>query len=436
MTQQHKSLSNSKPYNAVLKAQDSLTIWLDKRMTWLAAVSGKRGRRPKFSDTGTHFFDAQNLLGLTTGLPVSVLQIRNTQKTALVHSFNSDMLWNPSAQCGHPPLESQSRSGFAMIRAMSTESSKDCATGFCAPTARPAGGPSPFANQPPVGMSLLAKDDPEDVLPDWPIVAPQLPEDAYSIADALWWCHKLGERSAKGADVAYMLRDAADARAVQNALALARQWWPANTVPRYWKSGGPTRDAATLIHAPLPETGIQTDVSTATSPAQVFSLRGVEGEIALRIKHDVTAEQAAALTPATAADLIDAYAVAIEFVDSRWREGTQAPALTLLADGQCHGGLALSAWQDFAPLRNHDWSQQLCTLQINDGAAQSFTGTHSLQDPTWLLADWLQHVTTHYGTVTAGTVVTTGTWTGCPEVQAGDLVTVSFEGLGKVRWQF
>lgn len=312
---------------------------------------------------------------------------------------------------------------------MSSSTEKDCSTGFCSTA------PSPFANQPPLGLNLLAKDDPEDILPHWPELAPDLPEDCYSIADALWWCRKLGERSARGADVVYMLRDAADARAVQNALAIARKWWPTGSVPRYWKSGGPGREAA-LIHAPLPEPGVHTDVAIAPAPDQVFSLRGVEGEIALRIGQDVKAEQAAALTPASAAALVDAYAVAIEFVDSRWREGTQAPALTLLADGQCHGGLALGPWQDFAPLRQHDWSQQVCTLQVNDGTAQTFAGTHSLQDPTWLLADWLRHVTAHYGTVTAGTVVTTGTWTGCPEVQAGDLVAVQFAGLGEVRWQF
>lgn len=322
---------------------------------------------------------------------------------------------------------------FAMMVPMSTESEKDCSTGLCAPQT---GGPSPFANQPPLGLSLLAQDDPEDVLPDWPKIAPDLPQDTYSIADALWWCHKLGERSARGEDVAYMLTSAADARAVHNALAVARKWWPAGSVPRYWKSGGTAREAAALIHAPLPESGVHTDVTTAAAPAQVFSLRGVEGEIALRIRQAVTADQAAALKPETAIDLIDAYAVAIEFVDSRWREGTQAPALTLLADGQCHGGLALGPWQDFAPLRTHNWSAQRCSLQVNDGAVQSFTGTHSLQDPTWLLPAWLQHVTQHYGTVQAGTVVTTGTWTGCPQVQAGDLVTVRFEGLGEVRWKF
>lgn len=335
-----------------------------------------------------------------------------------------------SALCGHMHPSFAMLPGFAMIRSMSTESNKDCSTGYCST------GPSPFANQPPLGLNLLAKDDPEDILPDWVRLTPELPQDCYSIADALWWSHKLGERTASGADVAYMLRDAADARAVQSALALVRQWWPQGSVPRYWKSGGPARDAAQLIHAPLPEPGIQAEVDTASAPATVFSLRGVEGEIALRIAQNVTQEQAATLTLASARELVDAYAVAIEFVDSRWREGLQAPALTLLADGQCHGGLALSAWQDFAPLREHDWTQQVCTLQVNDGEAQRFTGSHSLQDPTWLLADWLKHVTAHYGTVKAGTVVTTGTWTGCPEVQAGDLVTVSFEGLGQVRWQF
>lgn len=42
--------TNWAQYNASLKARGSLTIWLDKRMTWFAAASGKRGRSPKFSD--------------------------------------------------------------------------------------------------------------------------------------------------------------------------------------------------------------------------------------------------------------------------------------------------------------------------------------------------------------------------------------------------
>lgn len=312
----------------------------------------------------------------------------------------------------------------------------DCTTGLCN------SGPSPFANQPPMGLRELPPDDPEDTLPVWQKLDPSLPEDAYSVADALWWSRKLGQRQARGADVGYMLRDAADARAVQNALARAWQWWPADSVPRYWKSGGPSRSAA-LLHVPLPEPGVHTDIGTALdaapAPQPVYNLRGVEGEIALRLGQDVTPEQAAALTPDTAAALIDAYAVAMEWVDVRWRDGLQAPALTLLADGQCHGGLALGPWQDFAPLRHRsdaDWALQSVQLQVAAQAPRTFTGTHSLGSPTWLLADWLQHVTREHGTVPAGTVVTTGTWTGCPEVAEGNLVRVAFEGLGEVRWQF
>lgn len=306
--------------------------------------------------------------------------------------------------------------------------SNDCSTGQCST------GPSPFANQPPLGLSELPPDDPEDMLPDWRQVAPALPDDGYAVADALWWSHKLGQRQARGADVGYMLQTADDARAVQQALARAWGWWSADRVPTYWKSGGPALDQ--LIHAPLPTPGVHTAVDTAPAPATVFNLRGVEGEIALRMGQAVTAEQAASLTLDAALALVDGVAVAIEWVDVRWRDGLQAPALTLLADGQCHGGLAVGPWRDAALLQGRDWSQQTCTLQVGDAPTQTFTGSHSLGHPAALLVAWLQHVTQHYGTVPAGTVVTTGSWTGCPQAQAGDLVTVAFEGIGLVRWQF
>ena len=42
-------------YNAALKARASLTMWLDRRMQWLAAPSGKRRRRQTFSDAAIQF---------------------------------------------------------------------------------------------------------------------------------------------------------------------------------------------------------------------------------------------------------------------------------------------------------------------------------------------------------------------------------------------
>ncbi|QXZ08809.1 fumarylacetoacetate hydrolase family protein [Comamonas sp. Y33R10-2] len=295
-------------------------------------------------------------------------------------------------------------------------------------------GPALFANTPPIGLAPELQDQ-EEVLPDWKLLWPALPEDCYASADALWWSRKLGEPQALGADVAPLIASEADARAVQSALARTWDWWPADRAPRYWKSGGPSRDAA-LLHVPLPENGIHQGVALAPVPEAVFNLRGAEAEIALRLGQDVSAEQAAALDYDSALALVDGVTVAVEWVDVRWRDGLKAPALALLADGQCHGGLALGEWLPASIIAGRNWAKQLCTVSVNGGEPQRFTGTHSLGDPVWLLVDWLQHVAREYGSVPAGTVVTTGTWCGCMPLNAGDRFEMKFEGLGQLGWQF
>lgn len=305
-----------------------------------------------------------------------------------------------------------------------------CPDGACGPAPTV----SPFANTPPMGLAPELRDQ-QDVLPGWKALAPALHEDCYATADALWWSRKLGQTMAMGADVAPLMRGEDDARQVQRALARAYGWWPAERAPRFWKSGGANR-AARLLHVPLPEGGVHQGLAVAPAPQAVFNLRGVEAEIALRLGRDLPADQARALTAESALALIDGVAVAIEWVDVRWRDGLQAPSLALLADGQCHGGLALGEWLPATILQGRDWMQQACTVRANGGEAQRFVGTHSLGDPAWLLVDWLQHVAAEYGSVPAGSVVTTGSWCGCPKLQAGDRFDIAFEGLGQLGWQF
>ena len=61
----HYRTTNWPSYNAALKSRGSLTIWLDKRMQWFAAASGKCGRSLKFSDAAIQFcLTIKNLLGL------------------------------------------------------------------------------------------------------------------------------------------------------------------------------------------------------------------------------------------------------------------------------------------------------------------------------------------------------------------------------------
>ena len=67
--------TNWKQYNAALKARGSLPIWLDKRMAWFAAASGKRGRSPKFSDAAIQFcLTLKNLFGLALRQHMAGLQ--------------------------------------------------------------------------------------------------------------------------------------------------------------------------------------------------------------------------------------------------------------------------------------------------------------------------------------------------------------------------
>jgi 2-keto-4-pentenoate hydratase len=234
--------------------------------------------------------------------------------------------------------------------------------------------------------------------------------------------HERRTVSAAGWETA--LDNAEQAYAVQDAVAAALGWF-SDGPPRHWKSGGPSRQA-TLTHAPLAPARVQT--SAADFSDLTLHHGGIEAEIALRLGEDVTPEVAARLTPDDAASLVDAMTVSIEIVDSRWLEGSQAPALLRLADSQSHGALALGAWVPYAA---RDWSAQRCEVRAGTQEPVTRTGTLSVGEPTWLLPIWLRHATRHGDTVPASTVVTTGTWVGVLPARRGDLVSVEFAGIGR-----
>jgi 2-keto-4-pentenoate hydratase len=223
------------------------------------------------------------------------------------------------------------------------------------------------------------------------------------------------------------LRNANDAYAVQDAVAHALE--PAGEFPRHWKSGGPGREQP-LTHAALPAAGVWPGPAVARN--WPFNVRLIEAEIALRLGRAVEPSLAAALTTDSARSLVDAMAVSIEIVDSRWRQAMEAPALLKLADLQSHGALVLGEWRDFAP---PDWAMQECDVEIGSAPPVRRRGTHSLGDPAWVLAQWLRHATRNGQAVPAGTVVTTGTWCGVLQASAGDLVTVRFAGVGDASVQ-
>lgn len=225
--------------------------------------------------------------------------------------------------------------------------------------------------------------------------------------------------------------DAAAVVATQHALVEALD----GEAARCWKSGGPGRDAERLGHSPLPRSWLQQagprhilDVSQLWLPHG-----GAEAEIAFRISRAVDAELAAGLDQAGALALCDAMAISMELTASRWREGGAAPDLLRQADLQSHAALLLGPWLPVQPAR--DWAAQACEIRIGDAEPVRRVGSHSLVDPAWLLPHWLRFACRDGRTVPAGTVVTTGSWTGNLPLLNGQRVSISFEGLGELSVQ-
>ena len=241
---------------------------------------------------------------------------------------------------------------------------------------------------------------------------------------------RIAHQAVAAAPFADVVGNAQQAYAVQDRVAQRLGWWPAQAgAPRYWKSGGPSRTQA-LLHSPLPSQGVWPSPADASQwPAHGV---GVEAEIALRLGQSVTASQAQALTRESAIDLIDAMAVSIELVDFRWQERNDAPHWLKVADAQAHSALVLGAWQ---PYERRDWAQQHCLVHIGTAPVIARTGSHALLSPEWGLVEWLQHATARFGWVEAGTVVTTGSWIGTQWAQAGDFVSVAFDGVGQAGVQ-
>lgn len=224
--------------------------------------------------------------------------------------------------------------------------------------------------------------------------------------------------------MAALITSEAQAYAVQDALVRALNTSPDAGGPPCWKSGGPSREAI-QTHSPLPADGVR----RSGSHLQGLHLRhpGIEAEIALRLGAAVDAREAAALTHADAVGLVEAMCVSIEVVDSRWVNGKTAPGLLKLADLQSHGALVLGEWKPFEP---KDWSRQTCQVRVGRAEWQTFKGTHSLADPTWVLPGWLRHATRDGSGIPAGTVVTTGTWCGWLDAKPGDHVEAKFPDIG------
>jgi 2-keto-4-pentenoate hydratase len=164
------------------------------------------------------------------------------------------------------------------------------------------------------------------------------------------------------------------------------------------------------------------------SPAQIAIRReaalGIETELAFRMKRAFPGP-GETVSPQSVLDAIDAVMPALEILDSRYEAGFASPRLDLLADHLGNFGVVLGS--ALAGWRSRDLSSVSMSLDLTGSDADSVRGVHPLGDPIAPLLALAKHLALQGGSIAAGDVVITGSWTGVRQIFVGSVATVRID---------
>jgi 2-keto-4-pentenoate hydratase len=194
-----------------------------------------------------------------------------------------------------------------------------------------------------------------------------------------------------------------------------------------WKVGAASA-AASAFCAPIYMRMIRP--SPATYDAAELRLIGIEAEIAFRLGRD--------LPPRTAAhdreEVVAGVTLhpAIEVVDSRYADFRSLDRPSILADNFSNGGLvygaAIPGWESL------DLGGTSITI-TEDGEPFADSRGGAARDPVAALVDFV-NLMQRRGGAKAGTIVTTGSWTGMVFTKRGAHIAADFGPLGRVEVAF
>lgn len=170
------------------------------------------------------------------------------------------------------------------------------------------------------------------------------------------------------------------------------------------------------------------------SPARLLGspdgLNGVEAELAFRVGRDLPARS----TPYDDDEVweaIDSLHVAIEYLDSRFRDRTAVPELAVLADNISNGGFcwgpAVENW------RAADLAKPEARLVIDGEEVGRAVGGNAAGHPKRLVAWLANHLVQRGRPLAAGMFATTGSHTGLHVAPLRALVLARFADLGEAR---
>jgi 2-keto-4-pentenoate hydratase len=170
------------------------------------------------------------------------------------------------------------------------------------------------------------------------------------------------------------------------------------------------------------------------SPAQLLALRdgvnGVEAELAFRVGRDLPA-RATSYSEDEVWQALDSLHVAIEYLDSRFRDRLAAPEFAVLADNISNGGFC---WGEaVANWREANLAKPEAQLVIDGTVAAKAVGGNTAGHPKRLVAWLANHLAQRGRPLTAGTFITTGSHTGLCFAPLRAPVIARFTGLGEAQ---
>ena len=152
----------------------------------------------------------------------------------------------------------------------------------------------------------------------------------------------------------------------------------------------------------------------------------VEPEVAFRLTRDLDRP----LTPWTAGQAVDAVAVAVEVIDSRYAGfGFRLP--DVVADNTSAAGFLVGRWQHRRTVE--DLSTAGCLLSVDGVVAHTATGAAILGHPLRALVHLSEHLARRGERLPAGALVLAGALTDAVPVRPGSVYRAEIRGLGAVE---
>ena len=193
-----------------------------------------------------------------------------------------------------------------------------------------------------------------------------------------------------------------------------------------WKVGAKSA-AGPVQGAPLPRPRIysgHTPIERSDYP-----VLGIELEIAFVFGRDFL-PQAAPLPERAVLDSLSAFGAAIEIVSSRLAGWPQVPKLVQLADLQNHGALVTGQMVGYRG--DFGFAAPHVDLRIDGLPLARGAGSNPAGDPRRLLCWLVEHCRVNGLVLPAGSIITTGSYTGMEFPERAGRVTGEIEGLPPV----